>query len=246
MQGKETSHVGGFYRNVPQTDVLLDLIGEQSATIGCFGCGIGCEPYTIVLRYLEKTKSFPNYIIEASDISDITISRAINGSYFRDEVYFAKGMIPDSVVSEYFDIKADMYLLKRDVCNRVSFSVRDLFDPLLLKQKFNYYDITMCQNVITHYDDEAAVEILNILVSMTKINGYIFVGGHDPFREKAVRRGFENLQEVTKSIEEIHNNWHIRRSAWEGPNSVYWALEPLDKTKDKWERIYTSIYKRVS
>jgi len=134
-------------------------------------CSTGEEPYTIAM-VLDKI-GFPveRMQIDAVDISQRSIDKAITGVY-RDNSFRSENL---SFRDYYFTRITEGYRLKSRIRKRVKFKQGNL-----LKDDFThlrgYYDVILCRNLLIYFDSKDQQNAVNVLSKMLAPDGTLFVG----------------------------------------------------------------------
>jgi len=134
-------------------------------------CSTGEEPYTIAM-VLDRI-GFPGerMQIDAMDISQHSIDKAIRGIY-RENSFRSENL---SFRDYYFTTIADGYRLKSRIRKRVCFKQGNL-----LKDDFahlrGHYDVIFCRNLLIYFDSKDQQYAVNELSKMLAPDGTLFVG----------------------------------------------------------------------
>ncbi len=168
-----TINVSEFYRNPEQWEVLerdiLPLLLQKSKSLKIWSsaCSTGDEPYTLVM-VLNKFMPLNAIKIIASDIDKGALEKAHAG------VYTSKSVenLPKAYLDKYFTRTGDLFTIKSEVKNCVSFKQHNL-----LRDSYpDNCDLIVCRNVLIYFTEEAKNEIYKKFNTSLKNEGILFVG----------------------------------------------------------------------
>ena len=147
---------------------------NQVLQIWSAACSSGQEPYSIAIKILESGLFKDWHIrIVATDISTQMLSQAKEGMYSQLEV--SRGM-PVKLLIKYFTQIGDVWKLKSDVCELVTFKEHKLQNsPSIL----GTFDLVFCRNVLIYFDLETKRTILEHLHGALTANGLLALGGSE-------------------------------------------------------------------
>lgn len=136
-------------------------------------CSSGQEPCSIAMSIHEHHPSlFPNFKIDACDISHSVIERAKKGHYTETELQ--RGLSP-ALRKKYFsptEIKGEEKV-NTEILNKINYSIFNLMNGQYPVKK---YDIIFCRNVLIYQDKNNREIILNKLASSLKDHGVLIMG----------------------------------------------------------------------
>ncbi len=180
-----TTNETSFFRNPPQLEVFQNHVlpgildqcrqkGSKKLRIWSAGCSTGEEPYTLAIILHEVLKSdIHNWDIKitANDLSEAVLSAARQGIYSE----YALRTTPREIVDGYFIKDANVYKLKPELKNIVSFGQINLSDREQLK-RVEKSQIVFCRNVIIYFDDEMKRKVINAFYDNLEVNGALLIG----------------------------------------------------------------------
>ena len=151
---------------------------DRSLRVWSTGCASGEEPYSIAIlikEIFEKEKLSLKTTIIATDIDKKIIKSAKEGIYSTDRIENVKY----SILKKYFVSQNDIFKLKSEIKDMVSFSEFDL-----LNKKYNVppdsiygdFDIVLCRNLLIYYNTDYQDIIYNKLFNSLINNGILFLG----------------------------------------------------------------------
>lgn len=249
-QDRAQSHSTWFMRNVPQLEVLCDLIARRApgsiVTIASIGCSTGAELYS-ALALIRAAR--PDLDLRASgvDISAGVVEAARDGSY-RTAASAAEAATFEGGFSEVADLSAEhramlftehagLFRIQDWIRKGTTWMVADASNPPLA-ELLKPHDIVLANNLLGPMDDAAAENCLRNVLRVVKPGGHLVVDGVDLDVKSRVlpQAGFVPLCE---RIQEIY--WaDASKRGWPW---VRWAREPLDMTRSDWQARYATIFR---
>jgi len=140
------------------------------------GCASGEEPYSIamVANDIPNIEITNKIKILATDISQKVLNKAITGIYNKRAVEENSEINLLSKYSRFlkYDKIRDLYLIKDEIKNFISFRILNLVDSYPFKK---YFDIVFLRNVLIYFDNNIKEEILNRIYDYIKPNGYLII-----------------------------------------------------------------------
>lgn len=139
------------------------------------GCSTGEEPYSIIMTFLEYQEREAagggrDLAVFASDLSASAIAKAEQAAYFLRQLR----KIPQPFLDKYFICHHDQYHLVDKVKQRVTFRVFNLVElPTFSRRMF---DVIFCRNVLIYFSHQAQIELLDGLLNLLRVGGYLFLG----------------------------------------------------------------------
>lgn len=133
-------------------------------------CSTGEEPYSIAMALLDADILAHQFVIDAMDISPLSIERAKQGRYGKNS--FRGGEI--TFRDRYFNAVQDGFELQDRVRERVNFRAGNLLDPALLNQ--TAYDFVFCRNLLIYFDQPTQKHVFEVLKRLTRDDGILFIG----------------------------------------------------------------------
>lgn len=180
-----TTNETSFFRNPPQLEVfqknvlpeILDRCrqkGQKKLRIWSAGCSTGEEPYTLAIILHEVLRgeiSSWDIKITANDLSEAVLSAARRGIYSE----YALRTTPKPIVDAYFVKEDNIYKIKPELKNLISFGQINLSDKEQLK-RVEKSQIVFCRNVIIYFDDEMKRKVINAFYDNLEVNGALLIG----------------------------------------------------------------------
>lgn len=176
---KLTVNVTQFFRDpevfIEFENTLLPAFFESGAEeikVWSAGCSSGEEPYSIAISIMEtceKLKIKADFEVEATDIDDASLFKAVNGKYDTRTME----NIAESRREKYFSKNTDgTYTVKDFVKRKVKFIRHNLMD----EYKKNAFDFVFCRNVIIYFTRELQKTVLDIYHKSLKKEGVLVLG----------------------------------------------------------------------
>ncbi len=178
---KLTTNYTYFYREENHFNFLKETVLPyeeknnklKTLNIWSAGCSSGEEPYTLAMvidDYFKYSLGQWKIQIFATDISENVLSKAREGIYSEESIK----NLPESYKKRYFvKTKEGKYQVSPDIKKYVTFSVLNLMDPIVAKNK---YDVIFCRNVMIYFNAETKINIVNKFYEATKSGGYLMIG----------------------------------------------------------------------
>lgn len=255
FQSRDQTHSTWFLRNVPQANVLANLIQHDfetgsSVRMASIGCSTGAELYSLL--YIVKSHC-PNlkFISQGVDICPGVVEIARKAIYNMNEHSATKvstySVGPREVASLTSQSRAALFENEKDNDVQVKEWIRSdttwhslsADDPALLGL-IGTQDIVLAKNFLGPMDDNLAVNCLLNIIQLVRPGGYLVVDGID-LNLKARILPQLNVTPITDQLKEIYYE-DITKEGWPW---VRWAHEPMDLRRADWKYRYCSIF-RVS
>ncbi len=203
-----------------------------------FACSNGAEAYTFASA-LRLARPDLEFHVEASDLHQEMVDKAIAGHYTRDEVLHSEHMT-EALIEATFDREGDRFVVKPEIRSRVSFSQADLLDPAILR-RFAPADIVVAQNVLFHLDPEAARRAFDHITRCLKPRAALLIEGMDLEMKDTLTRA-QGLEPLAYRCREIYeqSRSHIPLLWWR----YYYGMEPYSALRRNRLRRYASIFTR--
>ncbi len=232
-----------FYRSPPQLDALtgpvLDHIEQQGEhkeiSILLFAASNGSEPYTLASELLRRRPGL-RFRIRASDLHEKMVTKGASGLYTHDEVMHPT--VPQDFVTRTFDRVDELYRVKPQIRERVSFEQADLLDPKL-PERFEPADIVVMQNVLFHMPSDLARKVFANVIRTLKPGGALLIEGMElGMRVELTRRA--GLVPLDYRVKEIHQHarLHFPLRWW----NYYYASEPYSLLASDRLARYSTIF----
>lgn len=149
---------------------IAELNGARPIRILSLPCSTGEEPYSIAMALLDADAQASQFMIDAMDISPLSIQRAQRGVYGKNS--FRGDTI--SFRDRFFNVTGEGYELQDRVRDRVSFRAGNLLDPALMNQ--TAYDFVFCRNLLIYFDQLTQQHVFEVLKRLTRSDGILFIG----------------------------------------------------------------------
>lgn len=188
-----------FFRDQASFVFLAQHINQNRLTINqhpihilSIPCSSGEEPYSIAMTLLKCGFSSDSFRIDAMDISQIAIQKAIAGAY-TEHSFRGKNL---DILDRFFDKIDKEYRIKHNVRDAVHFDCQNILQLNFLKNR-QYYDIIFCRNLLIYLAPEAQLKVNDVLHRLLKPKGILIVG---PAERELVRSfGFETDPNLSSS-----------------------------------------------
>ena len=180
-----TTNETSFFRNPPQLKVFQDYVlkevidecrktGRKRLRIWSAGCSTGEEPYTLAIILYEVLKSEIrswDIKITANDLSEAVLAAARRGIYNE----YALRTTPPEIISSYFTKDGNIYKIKPELKQLVSFGQINLSDKEQLR-RVEKSQIVFCRNVIIYFDDDMKRKVISAFYDNLEPNGMLLIG----------------------------------------------------------------------
>ncbi|MBT3755787.1 MAG: protein-glutamate O-methyltransferase CheR [Candidatus Cloacimonetes bacterium] len=184
-----TINVSSFFRNsltweytnkflLPKLFEKKEANRESSIRFWSAGCASGEEPYSIAIlinEFFKKENTKPNTHIFATDIDTEILKKAEKATFDMDAVKNIKL----GLLRKYFIERSDLFTLKKEIKDMVSFSFFDLLDRKRYSPPgsvFGNFDIILCRNVLIYFNNEFQERIFDKLYRSLNKGGYLILG----------------------------------------------------------------------
>jgi len=163
------------------TDFVLPALEQElvgPCRIWSSACSSGQEPYTISIALSEYLRRTPTSKLQTTqilgtDISSSMLVQAKKGEY--ENVALGRGL-SETRRQQFFQQQQDVWAVKPDVKQRVSFREQNLLQSYLGLGKF---DIIFCRNVLIYFSADRKADILDRMASSLNRGGYLFLGASE-------------------------------------------------------------------
>ncbi|MBN1648240.1 MAG: PAS domain-containing protein [Spirochaetales bacterium] len=153
------------------TEILEKKLPADGIRIWVPACSTGEEAYTIaiILTELIAGRSIkPEIRIFATDISKISIEYARQG-VFQSSL---PDNVPSDLTSRYFDKERDVYRVKKNIRNMITFSNHDIIkDP-----PFSRLDLICCRNLLIYFDANIQNKVISFFHYALNSAGILLLG----------------------------------------------------------------------
>jgi chemotaxis protein methyltransferase CheR len=167
-----------FFRDIAPFDALRqrlvpELLAKRQSklTIWSAAASSGQEAYSIAMLLKELGTDGRPVDILGTDLSEQILDRAREAKYVQFEVN--RGL-PAPYLVKYFKREGLDWQLKDEIRSMVRFRRFDLRQPMASLGKF---DIVFCRNVLIYFDVETKIKILNQILTVLNVGGYLLLGG---------------------------------------------------------------------
>jgi chemotaxis protein methyltransferase WspC len=190
-----------FFRDDRPFEVLADFAragwlddpGRPALSALSVPCAGGEEPYSIAMTLLEAGLPADRFRVDAADVSDRALARAIAGVYGRNSFRGAHS----SARSAYFREQGGGLTLDPSVRSTVRFRAGNLLDPALFADR-SPFDAVFCRNLLIYLDDDSRARAFANLGRLVADGGLLFLGHADrvdqpegsPFEPSGDKGGF--------------------------------------------------------
>lgn len=152
---------------------LLERTGQKIVRVLSAGCSIGAEPYTLSIILKEMLDEGFNYFIDAIDIDDEALKKAIIGVYDDRAVKD----VPRKYFERYFEIIGpSKYRVVDEIRRNVKFYKMNLMESEKLLELGTNFDFIFCRNVLIYFSDDSRRKVVETFYKMLVPGGYIFLG----------------------------------------------------------------------
>ncbi len=152
--------------------------GSENISIWSCGCATGEEPYSmaILLKDLPQRGLPPlTGSIFATDIDPEALRTAEHGCYPPERLKY----VQLGHVERYFNFSGNMYCIKPEIRQMVSFSIHDILSSerrVPTDCIFRHFDIILCRNLLIYMSPETQISILKNFEKSLSIGGYLVLG----------------------------------------------------------------------
>lgn len=249
-QARSQSHSTWFMRNVPQLEVVRDLLREWPSSaplqMASIGCSTGAELYS-ALFVIRSARRDLDVVACGVDISSGVVEAARAGRY-HPAIPAAQAGLYDPGIPEVSDLSAELqaalfveedgYLTVRDwIREGVAWAVGDARGQSLL-DLLEPQDIAIANNFLGPMSDADAEACLRNVVRIVRPGGYLVVDGVDLDLKTRVVRSL-GLLPVCDRIEEVHSADPSKRDwPW-----TRWSHEPFDRRRPGWKIRYATVFR---
>ena len=135
------------------------------------GCSTGEEAYSLAIalhEFMEGNKNGIQIQVFASDISELSLSKARKGFYKDSQVT----NVSEALLKKYFDRKTDGYQIKKQIRSLCTFALHNfLKDP-----PFARMDLISCRNVLIYMDPFIQKKALTTFHYALSDHGFLLLG----------------------------------------------------------------------
>lgn len=167
---RESGHFD-YYLNTALPEVTRGIM-DKDLRVWCCASSTGEEPYTLAMLQHEffgaKYREWKAGLL-ATDISETALQKALVGEYPAKEVE----KLPVNLKNKYFDKSGDLYIVKQQIKNELTFKKVNLIKRFQFKKAFH---IIFCRNVMIYFDQPTKDSLIQRLYDNTVLGGYLFIG----------------------------------------------------------------------
>lgn len=163
-----------FFRDVILPLLLKKRAGPNKIKIWSAGCASGQEPFSIAL--ILKEKSVPGWKgdILATDISSEVLEQARHGVYSQFEVQ--RGLSTRTLLKNFAQKEPGKWKIADDLQKMVRFEQFNLLDDM---KKLGAFDVILCRNLISCFDDSLKKSVLEKLAAHLEKDGFLILGRNE-------------------------------------------------------------------
>ncbi len=223
----------------PILEFLRTEAPQEPLNITLLACSNGAEAYTIA-SWLRLQFPALAFHIQASDLHPAMAERAAAGLFSADEALHSEYMTKDFLEAT-FDRDGQLYSVKPQIREHVSFSSANILDGADLLDRFGQAPLVIAQNVLFHLKPADAAEAFVNIVNLTTPRGVIMVEGMDQDLRVEMTQQCK-LEPFTEDLRTIYNETRVHTP----PNwwQVYWGSEPFLPFRAHAEHRYATAFRK--
>ncbi|MEX0719744.1 MAG: CheR family methyltransferase [Balneolaceae bacterium] len=215
--------VTGFFRDPEAFKVLQEKIipqifeGKEKGNeirVWCIGCATGEEAYSLAVllhEYATNLENPPDFQVFATDIDEEAIIKARKGKF----PLTIHSEMSEERLNRFFEKKANQYIIKKEIRERVLFAVHDLLSDF----PFSKLDLISCRNLLIYFSKDLQKKVFNLLHYALRQDAYLFLGRSD------------SAQQVSDLFELVHKKQSIFKTI--NSTKSHRALSHITFTKMK-------------
>ncbi|HKJ84272.1 MAG TPA: protein-glutamate O-methyltransferase CheR [Mariprofundaceae bacterium] len=153
-------------------------------------CSKGQEPYSIAMTAIQSLSNANRRVrITASDLDRQILQYAETGKYTQMEVQ--RGLAIQQLV-RYFDQQGEMWRIRDEIRNLVSFQYANLISDALLQDLDvnGSFHVVFCRNVLIYFDPEERKHVIDRIAHAMVPGGYLITG-------------------AAETVKGVHSDWEI-------------------------------------
>ena len=167
-------------------------MGKPRTRIWSAACSSGQEPYSISMVAQEYIRSQYSSVklpleIMATDLSSAILESAAKATF--DRLSVSRGLEGLRLKDWFEEVKPELWQVKKQIRDRVSFRPQNLLEPFSILGKF---DAIFCRNVLIYFSVSHKQEILERLHKSLNRGGYLILGSSESLGEAG--RLFNTIQ----------------------------------------------------
>lgn len=167
-------------------------MGKPRNRIWSAACSSGQEPYSISMVAQEYIRSQYSSVklpleIMATDLSSAILESAAKATF--DRLSVSRGLEGLRLKDWFEEVKPELWQVKKQIRDRVSFRPQNLLEPFSILGKF---DAIFCRNVLIYFSVSHKQEILERLHKSLNRGGYLILGSSESLGEAG--RLFNTIQ----------------------------------------------------
>jgi chemotaxis protein methyltransferase CheR len=149
---------------------------KPEINIWSVACSTGEEPYSIAMSLLEVIQEPAKWKIKilATDISNLALSVAQQGSYSEDKIK----KIESRYLQRYFMKEGSSYKVEDCIRKLIRFKYINLAGLNHVHHK--HYNLIFCRNVLIYFDRKAQNIVMEGITQLLLPGGYLFLGDAEP------------------------------------------------------------------
>jgi len=227
-----------FFRNVPQLELIRDLVLERSpgvpVKIVSLGCSTGADLFSI-LWLIRSARPKQNVQALGIDTSEECIQAASRGKFPHRVIEVAA--ISEVSHERLFTREGKTLVVQDWIKEGTSWVVGDACAPDLAA-RFGLFDLVLANNFLVQMSPERSESCLRNLTRLVAPGGHLVVSGVDlDLRSRILGElGFVPVTarcEEVHAAEDVHNAWPL----------YFWGLEPIDLTRPDWPARYATVFR---
>ena len=162
-----------YFRTALMPALLQARQTEKKLRFWSAACSTGQEPYSIAMTVSELLAGQTGWSIDilATDISNIVIEQARNGTYGQFEIQ--RGL-PVQMLVTHFTRNGAQWQVNEKIRRMVRFETFNLIQSM---EKFGMFDVIFCRNVLIYFDEPTKAKVLQNISRRLTPEGYLLLGG---------------------------------------------------------------------
>ncbi len=191
-----TIHKTNFFREDNHFNFIRDkihsimdanprIVRNREIRVWSSACSTGDEAYTIAMVLKEYVPPDINIKILATDVSSLVIQEAQQAEYVLDR----EDLINPYFLQKYFKKIGNIYKIKDEIKNLVTFRTFNLMDSFPFK---NNFDIIFCRNVMIYFNPEVQEKLIKKFYHILTPGGLLFIGHSESLTQRQYK--FKYLQ----------------------------------------------------
>lgn len=174
-----TTHKTSFFRTKSVWDWLENSLAEDPDRWRTFdawscACSNGQEAYSLAMtaRQAASTRSSLRWSVTATDVSQMTVDRAMLGSYKEADVEAILHQRPSiDLAAHFYAPKDESRAIRSELKAKIRFSQHNL-----LERKDSSYDIAFLRNVLIYFTESDKARVVQNVLSTLRPGGILVIG----------------------------------------------------------------------